>query len=364
MKEDLRKLITTLTGMIGVSGYEWEVANYIAKELKPYADEIQLRPNGNLIVTVKGEKPGPKVLYGAHMDEVGYVIKSIDEDGFLYFGKVGGSSENILPGRKVLIQTEKELIPGVIGTRSTHMLTEDEAKKMQSVKTSYVDICAESKKQAMEWGVTTGCQMVIESPCTALANPDYMTGKAADCRALCAILTDAVKRIDKSELCGTHYFVFTAMEEVTTAGIKAAVTYLSPDYCYIFDTVPCGDVPDIRPIDNPLKLGGGAALMLAQHNSRYTNYAIAHPKLLAAARQAAKENEIPVQEFAFVGAFYSNDGAGAINAGIGNAVLSIALTRRYSHSPTEVFCLNDCVAIEKLVLALAKKPVDVNMLAE
>ena len=87
MKEDLRKLITTLTGMIGVSGYEWEVANYIAKELKPYADEIELRPNGNLIVTVKGEKAGPKVLYGAHMDEVGYVIKTIGEDGFLYLEK-------------------------------------------------------------------------------------------------------------------------------------------------------------------------------------------------------------------------------------------------------------------------------------
>lgn len=103
--------------MIGVSGYEWEVANYIANELKLYADEIQLRPNGNLIVTAKGEKPGPKVLYGAHMDEVGYVIKSIDEDGFLYFGKVGGSSENILPGRKVLIQTEKRDYSG--GYRNT-----------------------------------------------------------------------------------------------------------------------------------------------------------------------------------------------------------------------------------------------------
>lgn len=100
-----------------------------------------------------------------------------------------------------------------------HMLTAEETAKMQSVKTSYVDICAESKAQAMEWGITT-------------------------------------------------------------AGIKAAVTYLCPDYCYIFDTVPCGDVPDSRSIDNPLKLGGGAALMLAQHNSRYTNYAIAHPMLV------------------------------------------------------------------------------------
>lgn len=362
MKEDLRKEIKALTAQIGVSGYEWDIAKYIAKEVEPFADEIELRPNGNLIVTVKGVKEGPKVLYGAHLDEVGYVIKTIGEDGFLYFGKVGGSSENILPGRKVLIKTEKGVIPGVIGTRSTHMLTEEEIKKMQSVKTSYVDICAGSREQAMEWGVMTGCQMVIESPCTEFANTDYVVTKAADCRALCAILVDAIRRLDKQELAGIHYFVFTSMEEVTTAGIKAAVTYLQPDYCYIFDTVPSGDVPDTRDIDNPLKLGGGAAIMLAQHNSRYTNYAIAHPKLLAAARETALENDIKTQEFAFVGAFYSNDGAGAINAGIGNAVLSISLPRRYSHSPTEVICLDDCVAIEKLLLELAKKPLDINML--
>ena len=361
MKELLRERITDMTGRIAVSGYEWELAAYIAGELKDYADELRITPNGNLIVTVKGKNPGPDVLYGVHMDEVGYVIKSIDDNGFLYFGKIGGSSDNIIPGRKVIIKTDKGEIPGVIGIRSTHMLSEEEAKRGQSISTSYVDICAKDRKQAMEWGVKSGCQMVIDSACTPMKNTDYIVTKAADCRALCAILFELIRHIDIERLHGNHYFVFTAMEEVTTAALHSVVGVVNPEYCYILDTIPTGDVPDIRDIDNPLKLGEGPVAVLLQHNPRFHNYAVSHPALVRAVNSAAKDIGINIQEFAFTGAFYSTDAAGVINAGSGNAVMSISLPRRYSHSPTEVINLNDCCDMYRLVEKLIYTPVDVEV---
>lgn len=361
MKELLRDRIVDMTGRVAVSGYEWKLAAYVADELKGYADDIRITPNGNLIVTVNGSCAGPDVLYGVHLDEVGYVIKSIDDNGFLYFGKIGGSSDNIIPGRKVIIKTEKGDVSGVIGVRSTHMLTEEEAKKMQTVNVSYVDICAKDKEQAMEWGIRSGCQMVIDSPCTPMKNPDYIVTKAADCRALCAIIFELIRHIDREKLAGKYYFVFTAMEEVTTAALRSVVEEINPDYCYILDTIPAGDVPDIRSTDNPIKLGAGPVAVLLQHNPRFHNYAVSHPALVKAVENVAADMHMDIQEFAFTGAFYSTDAAGAVNSGRGNAIMTIALPRRYSHSPTEVINLNDCLDVYRLVEKLVYTPVEMEV---
>ena len=361
MKEILRRTITDMTSRMAVSGYEWELAAYIAIELKDYADMIKITPNGNLIIEVKGKKEGLSVLYGAHLDEVGYIIKSIDADGFLRFGRVGGSTDSVLPGRKVLIKTDKGVVQGVIGTRSTHMLSEEESKKAQTINQSYVDICAQTKEEAESWGIRTGCQMVIDSPCTPMYNDDYLVTKAADCRALCAILIEVIKRIDKTKLKGNHYFVFTAMEEVTTSGLNTVVNEINPDYCYIFDTIPSGDVPDTKECDNPVKLGEGPVIVLVQHNPRFHNYAVAHPALLKMVRNIVAEEGLKVQEFAFTGAFYSTDASGAINSGKGNAVMSISLPRRYSHSPTEIINLNDCCELYELISRLLYVPVNMEV---
>ena len=135
MKERIRKRLKEMTSIVGVSGYEWDVARYIKKELEGYVDSIEVMKNGMLIASKKGNKPGSKVLITAHMDEVGYVVKSISQDGFIYFSKVGIASEATIPGRKVWIKGDKGLVPGVIGTRSAHMLTPEEAAKPQAPST-------------------------------------------------------------------------------------------------------------------------------------------------------------------------------------------------------------------------------------
>lgn len=362
MKETLRKEIKCLTQQIAVSGYEWNIAAFLAERAASYVDEEKLLSNGTLVLKLAGKQKGPKVVLSAHMDEVGYVIKGIGENGYLYFGKIGGSSENILPARKVLIQAEKEIIPGVIGARSTHMLSDEELKKMQSVQESFIDVGAVSREQVEGWGIRVGSQVVIESECTELKDKDYLVTRAADCRALCAVLIDCIRRISKEDIPGELYIVFSSMEEVTTQGINAAVHIIEPDYTFVLDTVPAGDVPGMDAKDNAVVLNGGAVLILAQHNPKKGNYAVAHPCLQKVVREIALQKKIKTQEIAFVGAYYSTDACGMINAGAGNAVMTIALPRRYSHSPTEIINLNDCVEIEKLLLELIKRNIDVSML--
>ena len=100
MKENLRARIKEMTALIGVSGAEWDVSKYCQKALEGYVDKVEVLPNAVVIASKKGAHPGPKIMVTAHMDEVGYIVKSVDAKGFLFFDKLGGATEACLPGRK------------------------------------------------------------------------------------------------------------------------------------------------------------------------------------------------------------------------------------------------------------------------
>lgn len=107
MKERLRSRVAELTSIIGVSGHEWDVAKYIFDAIKDDVDTIEQLPNGIIVATKKGAHPGPRVMVSAHMDEVGYEVKSVSPQGYLYFDQIGGATIACLPGRRVLVKGEK-----------------------------------------------------------------------------------------------------------------------------------------------------------------------------------------------------------------------------------------------------------------
>ena len=106
MKERLRSRVAELTSIIGVSGHEWDVAKYIFDAIKDDVDTIEQLPNGIIVATKKGAHPGPRVMVSAHMDEVGYEVKSVSPQGYLYFDQIGGATIACLPGRRVLVKGE------------------------------------------------------------------------------------------------------------------------------------------------------------------------------------------------------------------------------------------------------------------
>ena len=364
MKERLRKRISELTSIIGVSGYEWDVARYIYHELKDHVDSIEQMSNGTIVAIKKGARPGPRVMVSAHMDEVGYEVKSISAKGFLWLDRIGGATVACLPGRRVLVKTDKGVIPGIAGVRAGHLLTPEQMAKAQTVGQSYVDIMVNSREEAEALGVHPGCQVVPDSPAESLGpDGDYICTRAADCRSLCAIIMETLMDLKAEDFCGEICAVFNILEETTVKAIAAPAAKLKPLYGLFLDTIPCGDVPDCDfEKELPVALKKGPVLLHSQTLAFAVLRAGSHPKLIEAIREAAVETGMPHQEWAFNGAGYATDAVGAVLGGEGMAVATLALPRRYSHSPVELLHLSDAVATQAIVAQFLKKNVDLNML--
>ena len=302
-------------------------------------------------------------MISAHMDEVGYIVKAVSPEGFLFFDKIGGATEGCLPGRRVLVKGEKGVVPGIVGVRAGHLLTPEEMARPQTVRQSYVDICVSSREEATVLGIRTGAQIVPDSPCTEMRDPDYLCTRAADCRALCAILVESMLKLRAEDLCGEVFAVFNILEESTVSAAAAAVAYLKPEYSLFLDTIPCGDVPDCDYArELPIALGKGPVIVLSQQWANCCRCVASHPRLIEALRACAEETGAHWQEFAFNGAGYITDAVGAVFAGEGTAVATFAVPRRYSHSPVELLHLDDVVDAQKVVEAFLKREIDLDMM--
>ena len=362
MKERLYNRISELTSIIGVSGDEWDVAHYVHDALKPYVDDMKVLNNGTVIAIKKGSTPGQKKILTGHMDEVGYRVKRIDNNGFAYFDAIGSPTTACLPGRRMLIKGRKGTVSGVVGVRAAHLLTEEQKKKAQTVTESYLDLCVSDKKEAEELGVYVGASIVPESPCTRMPqNPDYVVTRAADCRVLLAVIIETMIDLKPEDIKGEVAAVFTILEESTVKAIATPANYYQPDYGMFLDTIPCGDVPDVDINELPVGLGKGPVLIQSQTLAAAHLHNTSHPKLMEAVETIAQSECIQVQPVAFNGAGYSTDAVGAMLSGTGMVTVTLACPRRYSHSPVEIFNLNDVVMTQQIVSAFAKLDVDLKM---
>ena len=136
--------VKTLCYLSGVSGYEDEVREYILERAMPYASSVETDPLGNLIIYKKGAvSTGRKLMLCAHMDEVGLVVTHIDDDGYLRFGFAGGIVRPVIIGKSVYVGDGR--VPGVIGIKAYHLVTDEEEKKVPKAEEMYIDIGARSR---------------------------------------------------------------------------------------------------------------------------------------------------------------------------------------------------------------------------
>ena len=340
-------LLRTLSDKFGVSGFEDEVRETIRSLVAPHVDEIQTDALGNLFAIRTSSNPEAKTfMLDAHMDEIGFIVKWIDDNGFLRFAPIGGWDPRIVPGHRVEIQTRSgNLQTGVIGTAPPHILSPEDRKASLPIEKMFIDIGATSKEDASLMGVRIGDPLTIHYPFMSLTD-DCVTGKAFDDRAGCAVLIETAERLAGQDLDVNVVYAFVFGEEVGLRGARTAAFQIKPDLALAVEGTIGADMPDVPEHSQPVRLGCGPAISVADRSIIVTR------KVLHAMENIADEAGIPYQ---YKLPTYGGTDAGAIHLTRGGVLAGIvSVPCRYIHSPISTLRLSDFELTSRYVTELVK----------
>lgn len=335
------ELIKKLSNAHGVSGFEDEVRDLIRAEIEGYADEVRVDKLGNLIATKNGNEKS--VMLTAHIDEIGFVVKKIDEKGFIRFTPIGGWFSQIALAQRVILYG-KNKVYGVIGCKPPHVMKEEERKKAVEISEMFIDIGARSKEEVLNLGINVGTPIAIDREVAVLAN-NRLTGKAFDNRVGVAVAVESFKRCKSS---ATVHLVATVQEEVGLKGAKCSAYALSPDLGIAIDSCVSTDFPGSESVHMDISLGKGPVITIVDASGRGL---IVSQKVLHWLREIAEKSGIPYQLEVAEGGTTDATAINLTKEGIPAGVISVPA--RYIHSPVEVVDLNDVNwAVELIVKAL------------
>lgn len=332
------QLLEKLSNAFGPSGNEEDIAEILKKELNPYADETKVDKLGNILFYHKGKKNYPKIMLSAHMDEVGFIITYIEDNGFLRFDILGGITSNVMPGQRIIFKGNKGHLKGLIGTKPPHIMTPEEQNRLIPKEDLFIDIGADNLSEASKKGADIGMLGVFDVTFEKLGN-GYYRGKAFDDRAGCMILAETFKAL-KNSPCNV-VAVGSVQEELGMRGAKTAAWQVDPDYGLALEGTFVADVPGTRPDRVSSKIRGGPVLTIMDRT------VFTHPSILKTLIACAREESIPFQ---FKKVPLGGTDAGAIHlnkAGVPSG--TVAVPCRYIHGPASIVHIDDLKNTAKLV---------------
>lgn len=350
MENQIKNLLKRLTEVPGVSGYETNIGKIIYNELKGHVDSIETDNFGNVISLKKASaKDAPKIMLAGHMDEIGLLIKHIDEKGFLHFERIGGVSPRSLFSQPVTVHGKKGPVSGL--TYSKPAETPEEASKMPDFKTFFIDIGAQNKKEAEKLGVRIGDPVTFERPFKTLGSGNILASKAFDDRVGVCVIIETMKNLAKTKLETNVYGVADVQEEVGCRGAQVSAYRIAPDMAIAVDITLAGDIPGIADKDQVTKVGGGPAIKVMDDAGGAFGL-IAHPKVRELLVSTAEKEKIPYQMEVLPRGSTDAATIHLTKEGVPSGVISIPT--RYAHS-YEVLDVNDVVNAVKLLTAAVKK---------
>ena len=341
----MKELLKNLSEEFGPSGYEDRVRSmireYIERDL-PTNCEIAEDRVGNLYFHVIN-KDKPRLMINAHMDEVGFMVKGITEDGFLKFDCVGGMNPLVLGAKRVVSERG---IKGIISAKPIHLLTNDEKKQPPKVDAMFIDIGATSKENAEKYA-DIGDYFVFDSEYVEYGD-GFIKCKALDDRHGCAIMCKLIDTIKQGA--DTEYdlwFAFTCREEISYSSARCASEYVKPDYALVIESKA---VQDIYGVDDEKKvciLGDGAIVSFMDNGTIYDKDTV--NKLIS----ICKKNNIPYQLNKYISG--GNDSSAIQKSICGVRVGLISAPSRYIHSQANVVKYTDLEAMYEIALGLIKE---------
>ena len=341
-------LLQRLSDAFGVSGSEQEVRAILLSEIRDRVDGCRIDALGNLIAIKRASgTPSGRILLAAHMDEVGLMMTTFDDNGLVRFGKVGGIDDRVLPARAVLVGEKR--VPGVIAVKPVHLTEKSDRDQVMSWKQLAIDLGATTRAEA-ERLVQRGDRAVFATEFRELAREGSswrtVQGKALDDRVGCALLAELLRHRYPFDLVAA----FTVQEEVGLRGAGVAAYAEKPDAAIALECTGANEVPTRKDVNPSTRLGGGPAITLQDASF------IADARLVRHARATAEALGIAHQ---FKQPTIGGTDAGAMQrTRAGVPAITIAVPARYIHSPAAIMNLNDFDATLALLREmLARMPV-------
>ncbi len=338
-------LLSELTALRGPSGWEDAVRDALKSEAQRILDGRESRiygdTMGNLYAFRKGTNPDkPHVMLAAHMDEVGFIVTFISDNGLLHIEGVGGVDPRCCVSKRVVVG--EKAVPGVLGIKAIHLMSAEDRKKAPSWASLLIDIGADSREEA-EKLCPQGSYVTFESEYREFGD-GFVKAKAIDDRAGCMILLDVLERSDYD---GDMTCVFTVQEETGLRGAKVVARRVKPDKAIILDTTAVNDMNMTDSHKQSANCGAGAVVPFMDRRM------IMPDAMRALAIDAAAKRGIPVQ--------VKRGNTGATDAGEihlangGVPCLTIAIPCRYAHSPSSVVKMSDIEAARNLAFAVLEE---------
>lgn len=341
--EELR----ALCDLSAPSGRESAMTDAMRRRFSVYTDDVETDWLGNVSAAFgDGE---PSLMFFAHMDEIGFVVRSVTDDGFLRIERLGGVSRRAALGTPVVALGRNGNVPGVVGLPSHHLTPPDEQFTVPPVESWYLDVGASSAENARDMGVEVG-SFVAFAPNSRRLGSDRVSSKSLDNRAACWILTELARRFSSEPPSRRVVLLANVQEEFHLRGLIPAVVRYHPAFAVGLDVTPAADTPDLAG-RNDVRLGRGPAVKVMDFHGRGSlNGLLVPASLVDWIERTASEAAIPTQREVVVGV--ATDGAYLPAFDIPTA--AVAIPTRYTHSPCEVVTLTDVRRTADLCEALSR----------
>jgi len=337
-----RAFLESLLSAPSPSGYEQPIQLVWRDYAATFADAVSTDAHGNAIA-VRNPAGAPRLMFAGHCDELGFQVLYINDQGFVYFGTIGGHDANLIPGRRVIVHGGRGPVRGVTGKKAVHLMEADERDKAVKVKDVWIDIGVRSRREA-ERLIRVGDPVTYDTAMQDLRR-GIAVSRAFDNKIGAWIVAEGLRRIRPRRLKAAVHAVSTVQEEIGLRGAHTSAYGIDPAVAVAVDVTHATDHPNVsKTTAGDIRLGKGAVI------TRGPNINPVVERLLF---EVAVERKIPHQvEAEPRGTGTDANAIQLARAGVATGLVSVPL--RYMHTPSEVIALEDAEAAADLLAAFAE----------
>ncbi len=306
MEDKPRDFLEKLSNGFGPPGFERDILKDVKEYVTPYSDSIRQDKIGSVLFESVGDPEGPVILMPGHVDEVGFIVTGVNENGYLTFSTMGGWFDQVLLGQRVIVRTRAGVHEGLIAAKPPHVIPQEERSKVITANKMFIDLGCSNKREAEELGVRVGDPVVPHSRFSIMKKKvfdkengkdvekrttELAIGKAFDDRIGAFIAAEVARKLKTDRIEHPNRFVgaATVQEEVGARGASTAGWLAEPDVVIALEVDVAGDVPGIESHQAPSALGKGPAILT------FDGSMIPNQGLKELIIETAEKNDIPYQ---------------------------------------------------------------------